>query len=169
MNKRDTWIRIGLSKRDGVFEWINGSKFTENRKILNILAPSNCIGYAINSGDTFSTAKFYNVGCSTEIQYICEKRLRTKGRTIVKPRMPKTQVNVVENTPTTFQSTTAGSSNTALLAGCISAACHPCFNCCRHIFDCEKEKKPRLHKETQKENRKGCVLQYNSTAAGSFL
>ena len=123
LNEGDAWFRIGLSKRNGVFEWINGSKFTENGKVFNNFSPSNCIGYAINSGDTFSTAKFYNVGCSHQIQYICEKQLRTKGRTIVKPRIPKTQVNVVENTPITFRSTTAGSSNTALLAGCISAAC----------------------------------------------
>ena len=123
LNKGDFWFRIGLSKRNGVFKWINGSKFTENGKVFNNFSPSNCIGYAINSGDTFSTAKFYNVGCSRQIQYICEKQLRTKEKSIVKPRMPKTQVNVVENTPTTFRLTTAGSSNTALLAGCISAAC----------------------------------------------
>ena len=123
MNKRDAWFRIGLSKRDGVFEWINGNKFTENRKISNSFPPSGCIGYAINAGNTFLTAKFYNVDCSDQIQYICKKQLRTKGKFIGKPRIPNTQVNVVENTPTTFRSTTAGSSNSALLAGCISAAC----------------------------------------------
>ena len=122
VNKRDVWFRIGLSKRNGVFKWINGSKFTENRKISDSFSSSDCFGYAINAGDTFSTARFYNVGCSNQIQYICEKRLRTKGKSIGKPRIPKTQVNVVENTPTTFRSTAAGISNTALLTGCISAA-----------------------------------------------
>ena len=44
--------------------------------------------------------------------------------TIVDPsRIPKTLVNVVENTSTTFPSSITGSSNLALLAGCISAAC----------------------------------------------
>ena len=44
--------------------------------------------------------------------------------TIVYPsRIPKTLDNVVENTFTTFPSSITGSSNLALLAGCISATC----------------------------------------------
>ena len=118
-------FRIGLSKRGGVFEWINRSKFTENRKISDIFLSSDCIGYAIRPSDGFSEATFYNLACSKKLFYVCEtQQLRTEGRTIVKPtRIPKPKVNVVESTPTTFRSTTAGSNNPALLAGCISAAC----------------------------------------------
>jgi len=71
-------LRIGLSRRGDLIEWIDGSSFTQNERISKIFqTSSSCIGYAIRNGQQCSEANFFGVDCNKDMSYICQEPLTT--------------------------------------------------------------------------------------------
>ena len=137
-DSRIPFYRIGLSRQNNETKWINKSEFTGDNVVERPDAAESCVGFAIrDEEDYYDEFRFHSFNCSEPVGFVCEKQ---NQKTIEKPTTPRAttkksnatkltptvtikQVNVVENSSIGFQSTTVGSSNTLLLASCISAAC----------------------------------------------
>ena len=132
------FYRIGLSRQNNTIKWIHGIKFTGGDLSNRTDATESCIGFAVRHEANITRLRFHSWNCSYPLRYVCEKQNQKaiEKPTTKKPNstkltptttlLPSASRNPakekVENTPTTFRSTTTGSNNTALLAGCISAA-----------------------------------------------
>ena len=117
--KSSFFYSVGLSKQNGSSKWIDGSNFSGYRNIASSHGKNKtCVDYALSFKEHPATAKFHGVECCFPQRYVCEKRFR-------KPEA-------------------SASSNPALLAGCLYAACVILALVALVIFWLARKKKGRI-------------------------